>query len=92
MEQITKQTIIDAVIALDISKLKQTLSDLSNKRHGACEAKNTRTKIIGTLAAAGLGDCPEVEKIASEVEEIDKHLSEFCELYEYCYKAIKNLE
>lgn len=92
MEQITEQTIINAIVALDVAKLKELSSALKDEQHGLCATKSIKVRAIGALSAAGLTECPEVKTLSSEIEEIDNKLNSLCTLHDYATRAIKNLE
>ena len=92
MEQITEQTIINAIVALDVAKLKELSSALKDERHGLCATKFIKVRAIGALSAAGLTEYPEVKTLSSEIEEIDNKLDRLCTLHDYVTRAIKNLE
>lgn len=91
MEQITEQTIINAIVALDVAKLKELSSVLKDERHGLCATKAIKARAIGALSAAGLTECPEIKTLSSEMEEIDNKLNRLCTLHGYATRAIKNL-
>lgn len=92
MEQITEQTIINAIVELDVAKLKELSSALNGELKGLCTIKFIKVKAIGALSAAGLAGCPEVKTLSSEIEEIDNKLDRLYTLYDYAIRAIKNLE
>lgn len=92
MEQITEQTIINAIVALDVAKLKKLSSALKDERCSLCATKSIKARVIGALSATGLTECPEVKTLSSEIEEIDNKLNRLCTLRDYATRAIKHLE
>lgn len=89
MEQITEQNIIDAIIALDVEKLKEIKESLIKTLDNNKKTVDTNNKVLKALDAAELKRCSEYKALSTS------HLV-LCEtngqLYSLIYKCDKALE
>lgn len=92
MAKITEKDIINAIVALDVEKLKST-KDLLTENYKAlktmCSNKNT---ILKALEDSGFKDCEEYTQIANDVDKLCTEIDELFYIIDKCNKAIKSFE
>lgn len=92
MAKITEKDIINAIVALDVEKLKST-KDLLTENYKAlktmCSNKNT---VLKALEESGFKDCEEYTQITNDVNKLYAEIDELFYIIDECNKAIKSFE
>lgn len=92
MAKITEKDIINAIVALDVEKLKST-KDLLTENYKAlktmCSNKNT---ILKALEESDFKDCEEYTQITNDVDKLYTEMGELFSIIDKCNKAIKSFE
>lgn len=90
MEQITEQDIINAIVALDVEKLKEIKESLLKTYNTNKSLMDTCCQKLKALEDAGFEKCPEYEAICTEYSNTNASSTEIISLIEKCTKALKS--
>lgn len=92
MAKITEKDIINAIVALDVEKLKST-KDLLTENYKAlktmCSNKNT---ILKALEEADFKNCEEYTQTTNDVDKLYAEMEELFYIIDKCNKALKSFE
>lgn len=91
MEQITKQNIIDAIVSLDVEKLKEIKESLLKTYNTNKSLMDTCCQKLKALEDTGFEKCPEYEAICAEYSNINASSTEIISLIGKCTKALESL-
>lgn len=91
MEQITEQNIIDAIVALDVEKLKGIKEFLLKAYNADKSFTDTCYQKLRVLEEAGFEKCSEYEAICLEYSNANTSITQTISLIEKCNKALKSL-
>ena len=91
MEQITEQDIINAIVALDVEKLKEIKESLLKTYNTNKSLMDTCCQKLKVLKDAGFEKCPEYEAICTEYSNTNASIAQIINLIEGCNKALKSL-
>ena len=91
MEQITEQDIINAIVALDVEKLKEIKESLLKTYNTNKSFTDTCCQKLKALEDAGFEKCPEYEAICTEYSNTNAPIAQIINLIERCNKALKSL-
>lgn len=91
MGQITEQTIINAILALDVEKLKEIEKVLAEEYIAKREALSNCCKIIKTLESAELSKCDEYKTLCANHAKASEELDQLSIIRTKCNKALNAL-
>lgn len=90
MEQITEQTIIDAIVALDVEKLKKIKESLVEAYTNDKRFIDDCCRKMRILEDAGFNECAEYKTLHSEYENVNTSSVQTINLIKRCTKALKS--
>lgn len=91
MGQITEQNIINAIVALDVEKLKEIKESLLKIYNTNKSLMDTCCQKLKALEDTGFEKCPEYEAICLEYSNANTSITQTISLIEKCNKALKSL-
>lgn len=92
MEQITEQDIINAIVALDVEKLKAFKNSLTENYKALKTMHSNKNTILKALEESGFKDCEEYTQITNDVDKLYTEMDELFSITDKCNKAIKSFE
>lgn len=90
MDNITEQTIIEAIIVLDADKLQEILAALKDQIYVISDKMSTTKRIINALRAANFEAQTNDYHVRFDI--LSQQLEEARDLYTKCYNALKNIK
>lgn len=91
MEQITEKTIINAIMALDVEKLKVLKESLVKTLDNNKKTVNTNNKVLKALEAAELKGCSEYKALCTSHLVLCETNGQLYSLINKCDKALESL-